>query len=139
MIYLEDKLLFGKILGEIYRIQNRNGYCGVGESVIYGLLNGFESVIDEEIERIGHITKSEIRTVIDILDEYHKDEEKFKELTGFYDIEDKLDENGITRWKAIQILTYLKANRQFVDVIAKFNSSNSPVECKRFEIDEWDK
>ena len=134
-----DKLMFGKLLGEIYRIQNHQGNCYVDESVIYGLLHGFESTINEEIESIGYTSIEEVRAVMDILDEYHKDNDKLSGLKGYYDIEHKLKQVGIERYKAVEILTYLKANRQYEHVIEKFNSSNSPVECKTFELNEWDK
>lgn len=136
---MENKIMFGKLLGEIYRIQNRQGHCPVSESVIYGLLHGFETVIDQEIERVGYISKEDLRAVEDILNEYHVDDEKLQELTGFYDIESQLEERGISRSKAMEIFTYLKADRRFNHVIEKFNSSNSPVECKTFELDDWDK
>lgn len=134
-----DKLMFGKLLGEIYRIQNREGYSPVSESTIFGLLNGFEHVINEEIERMGHVTTEEFNRVGDILNEYFIDEEKLSNLSGYYDIEPKLNSYGIPRWKAIQIITFFKAIGQFEDVIEKFNSSASPTECKRFEISDWDK
>jgi hypothetical protein len=138
-VFMEEKIMFGKILGEIYRIQSRKGYCYVGKGTVYGLLNGFESVIDEEIERIGHVTNEELRAVVNVLNEYHKDQSKFNALSGYYDIEDTLDELEISRSKAITILTYLYANRRFTDVIDKFDSQNSPTECRTFELDEWDK
>ena len=49
-----DKILFGKILGEIYRLQDKNGVVnGVASGRIYGLLNGFEEAINEELSSIG--------------------------------------------------------------------------------------
>ncbi|AYV67098.1 hypothetical protein C2I06_09540 [Niallia circulans] len=134
-----DKVMFGKLLGEVYRSQNREGYAPVKESTIFGLLNGFEHVIDEEIERIGFVSKEEFTIVGDILNEYFLDDEKLKNLEGYYDIEPELDRQGISRAQAIQILTYYKANGQFGNVIEKFNSQHSPTECKRFEIADYDK
>ena len=134
-----DKVLFGKLLGEIYRTQNREGYCSVSEATIFGLLNGFEYVIDEEIKNIGYITTEELQIVADILDEYFLDEEKLNKLSGYYEIESKLNAHNISRTKAISIITYYKANNQFNDVIEKFNSSASPGECKHFEIPNYEK
>ena len=81
-----DKLLFGKLLGEMYRIQNKLGIGYVGEATIYGLVNGFDDVIDEEIESIGHVTHDEIRAVVEVLNPYHLDTKKFEELDGYYDV-----------------------------------------------------
>jgi hypothetical protein len=134
-----DKLMFGKLLGEIYRSQKRQGFSPVSDAVIFGLLNGFEHVIDEEIEKIGYITTEEFNAVGDILNEYFIDNEKLENLKGYYDIEPELERRGISRWKAIQILTLYKASRRFENVIEKFNSHFSPSECKRFEISDWDR
>lgn len=134
-----EKILFGKLLGEIYRIQNRNGYSPVSEARIYGLLNGFEGVINEEIDDIGIVTEEEVIKVMDILDTYHLDLDELENLSGYYDIESDLNKENISRSKAIKILTYLNANGQYDHVIKKFNSSNSPVECKTFELNDWDK
>ncbi|WP_226619859.1 hypothetical protein [Cytobacillus firmus] len=133
-----DKILFGKLIGETYRIQNREGYCSVSEATIYGLLNGFEYVIDEEIKKIGYISTEEMQIVGDVLNEYFIDEDKLNSLSGYYEIEPKLDKHGISRWKAISIITYYKANNQFTNVIEKFNTSGSPVECKNFEIPDYE-
>nr|WP_319401862.1 hypothetical protein [uncultured Carboxylicivirga sp.] len=137
----ESKLFFGKILGEIYRIQNNSEdmACPAEPSQIFGLLNGFENVIDEEIERIGAVSREELYAVMDVLDEYWRDLEKRQEFKGFYDIEHKLQQRGIGRGKAIPILTYLKANHQFVELIDKMNSQHSPIECKNFDLDEFEK
>ena len=134
-----DKLLFGKLLGEMYRIQNKLGIGYVGEATIYGLVNGFDDVIDEEIESIGHVTHDEIRAVVEVLNPYHLDPKKFEELDGYYDVEDDLESRGIDRPKAKAILKYFNANGQFRAVIDKFNSMNSPIECKTFDLNEWEK
>jgi hypothetical protein len=137
----ELKVFLGKILGEIYRLQNNSEKiaCPAEPSQIFGLLNGFENVIDEELERIGYVSNEEINSVVDVLDEYWKDPEKRKEFKGFYDIEHKLNNRGIDRGKAILILTYFKANNQFVELIDKMNSEHSPTECKNFELDKFEK
>jgi hypothetical protein len=133
-----DKFLFGKILGEIYRIQRRMDACPVKESTVYGLLNGFESVIDDEISSIGFVSKEDVSAVADVLDEYFLDEKKLEKLKGYYDIEPALERRGISRSKAMIILTYFKLNGQYTNVIEKFNSQHSPVECKTFEPHWWE-
>lgn len=134
-----DKILFGKILGEIYRIQNRNGYCPVSEGRIYGLLNGIEWAIDEEISNISPVSKEDLKQAADILNRYWKDPADLEKVTGYYDLEDDFDAVGLDRGKMIKILTYFNSNRQFTDIIAKFDSSNSPTECRTFYLDDWDK
>lgn len=133
-----DKLMFGKILGEIYRIQKKMDACPVKDSTVYGLLKGIESVIDQEIASIGYISNDDISAVADILNEYHLNQDKLDKLEGYYDIEPALEKHGIDRSKAITILTYFKLNGQFNHVIEKFNSQHSPVECKRFEPSWWE-
>ncbi len=135
------KLLLGKILGEIYRIENRSGdkiACPAREAHIYGLLNGFERSIEEELKGIGFISEAKLQAVEDILNEYFVDQEKLKAFKGYYDIERRLEGLGIGRGEAITILTYLYADGRFVKVIDKMDSPDSPVECKKFELSEWD-
>ncbi|OEH53008.1 hypothetical protein AQ616_18385 [Oceanobacillus sp. E9] len=136
---MEQKIIFGKLLGEIYRIQNRNGYCPVSEGRIYGLLNGIESAIDKEIESSGFLSNEELGKVAYVLDDYWKDPNKMEEVQGYYNLEDDFERAGLSRGQIIKALTYFKANSQFNDLIEKFDSERSPVECKTFELDEWDK
>lgn len=135
-----NKLLLGKMLGEIYRIQSNTDIpCGASKGKIFGLLNGFENVIDEEIEAIGYITKKQLNATIKILNPIYDDPIKLSEFKGFYDIEDKLAAVGVDRSDAIRILMYLYADNKFTAIINKMNSSGSPVECCTFDLSEWDK
>ncbi|HGH7178533.1 TPA: hypothetical protein ACJMKL_000673 [Bacillus luti] len=134
-----DKFLFGKILGEIYRIQNRNGYSPVSEGRIYGLLNGVETAIDEEISNLDFVTKEELNTAADILDKYWGNPANLEKVTGYYDLEDDFDAAGLSRGKMMKILTYFNSNRQYTDLISKFDSSNSPTECRSFEIYDYER
>ena len=136
----DNKLVYAKILGEIYRTQKRlnTDACPVGDDVIYGLLNGIESVVNNELS-VSSISESEQESVEDILNEYSIDEGKLSGLKGYYDIEQKLNHQGISRSKAIKILTLLQAEGKFTDVIEKFNSAQSPGECKTFNIPNWSK
>lgn len=101
----DNKILLAKILGEIYRLQkhSQNIPCPASDARIYGLLNGFERIVDEEIERIGFVSNKELSTVEKILDEYFINEEKLKQFKGYYDIERELEVNQIDRAKAITI------------------------------------
>lgn len=134
-----DKYQFGKLIGEVYRIQNRQGYSPVSEGRIYGLLNGIETAIDDEINSLSPISNEELESVMNIFAPYWNDEEKLEEITGYYDLEDQFTAAGLSRGTMIKILTYFKANRQYDAIIDKFNSGNSPTECKTFKLYDEDK
>ena len=72
----KNNYAFGKILGEMYRIQNKlNMPCPASDAHIYGLLNGFEEAIEYEFKE-NIITSSEVNDVCDVLDEIWKDKAK---------------------------------------------------------------
>ncbi|KAB2952947.1 hypothetical protein F9B85_06675 [Heliorestis acidaminivorans] len=133
-----NKFMLAKVIGEILRLQNKLGICGYSEKTIYGLLNGIEPAIDEFFS-VEAITQGQVKAVIDVLNPYHLDKEKLSKFKGFYDIEHDLENQGIDRWQAIKILTYLYNNRQFQEVIDKMDSSYSPTECRTFHIDDFEK
>ncbi|NUP12956.1 MAG: hypothetical protein HOW73_43505 [Polyangiaceae bacterium] len=136
----DTKRFLGKILGELYRIQSKVGVeHGLGEHTIYGLLKGFESVIDEELERVGWVSRQEQRAAETILAVHWNDPDKLAEFNGFYTIEDELKRSAVDRTTAIRILTFHQANGSFAEIIGKMNSSGSPVECKTFELERWEK
>ncbi|MXQ53160.1 hypothetical protein [Shimazuella alba] len=132
------KLFLGKILGEIYRLQKKEGLYNHSDGRIYGLINGFESVIDEEMDMIPHITEKELKTVTDVLHEIDQNEEETEKFQGFYDIERKLQEKGIYRHRVIYILKYLYASGRFTRLIDKMNSSGSPGEVRNLKLTDWE-
>ncbi|MGG0569760.1 hypothetical protein ABE033_13755 [Priestia megaterium] len=134
-----NKLVQAKLLGELYRIQKRLDNCYVSDEVIYGLLNGVERIINDELDDLFYVSEEDENAVINILNEYYKDEDKLSAFTGYYDIEHKLEAAGIGRSKAIRILTLLKAEGRFTNVIEKMDSSNSPGECRTFRVADWNK
>ena len=116
----DTKLFFGRILGEIYRIQKHNEMpCAASETEIYGLLRGFEDVIDEQLDLIGYVPSSDVENVGKVLEEIYSDEEKLKSFKGFYDIEHKLNSMDINRPQAIKIITYFNIDEGFDKVIKK--------------------
>ena len=137
----ETKILFGKLLGEIYRIEKRlsENVCSASEGQIYGLLNGFEIAVDEELEMIGFVSNEDIANVGDVLEEIWIDKEKLEKFKGFYDIEKKLSSLGIDRGQANKILRYFRAGDRFIEIIDKMDSTNSPTESRRFELRGFDK
>lgn len=135
----KQKIMFGKILGEMYRLQNLTGKKERSSPAqIYALLNGFEDAIDSEIEGIGFISNEMLQSVMDVLDPIWSDDSKMEEFKGFYDIENDLKKRGVDRYNALKIIKYLKANGQFTSLIEKMNSVHSPSECKTFTLYDWD-
>ncbi|WP_145047879.1 hypothetical protein [Paenibacillus xylanexedens] len=136
----ESKLVFGKILGEIYRIQKHDQgiSCPVGDDVIYGLLNGFEDTLNSELEELNFVSSEDVEFVSNVLNEYHIDQEKLNLFKGYYDIEHRLESNGIDRMKAHRILTKFIAEHKFEGVIAKMDSSHSPGEMRTFKIRDYE-
>ena len=134
----KNNYAFGKILGEMYRIQNKlNMPCPASDAHIYGLLNGFEEAIEYEFKE-NIITSSEVNDVCDVLDEIWKDKAKMDAFTGFYEIENKLKAKGIDRFRAIPILKYIYAQNRFEELIDKMDTNNSPMECRTFKLGEFD-
>lgn len=137
----DTKRLLGKLLGEVFRVQRSlpNMACASSNAEIYALLNGFEGAVDQILEGMGDISEEKVQAVMDTLDPIWTDPKKLADFRGFYDIERDLEKLGVDRSDAISILTYLKANHQFTEIIDKMDSSHSPSECRRFEISEWDR
>ncbi len=136
----QEKILLGKMLGEIYRIQKHTEDMtgGASDSHIYELLNGFEDAIEEELNCIGFVSHEKVKHTMDVLNEYCNDKQKLEEFKGFYDIENKLEKGGVSRIDAIIILKSLKANDQYNTLIDKMNSPDSPTECKDFNLSEYE-
>lgn len=126
----ETKILFGKILGEIYQLQGDD--CEICEGTIYGLKNGFEFVLDDIIKDYK-ITNDDYNNFVAILNPIFNDIDKLKNFTGYYDIEDQMINVGIDRDKAIQLFTYFKKSGKFIKLIDKLDSFNSPCELTTFE------
>lgn len=79
---MENKYMFCRLLGEIYRLQKRVDpeMCKVTDATIYGLIEGIEYVVDEEMQ-IEVISKNEVDIVGKILNQYWGDKEKLKQFT----------------------------------------------------------
>ena len=138
----ETKIFFGKILGEIYRLQKYFSFCSATYSVsnakIYGLLNGIEREINLEVQEIGFISEEKVLAVENILIEYLKDENKLKNFKGYQDLEGQFKQKNIEKFAAITILKYLYTQSRFYPIIEKLDSTNSPIEFQNIELDEYD-
>jgi hypothetical protein len=133
---LDTKLFLGKVLGEIYRTQKHmeGVVLPVGDAEIFGLLNGIEEVVDKEIPNTEYISNQKIKDMDSILRQIETKDEGLTEFKGYRDIERDLEEKGINRGEAITILTYFKVKNYYYNIIKKMDSSDSPCECRRFEI-----
>ena len=131
----KQTLLLGKLLGEQYRTQKKLGMAvPASRGQIYGLLKGFEWAINEELSRIGGIPAEKTQAVADVLDEYSLDPAKLENFRGSYDVEHRLQERGVDRGEAMQIIKYFNADDSFSDIIPKMDTSGSPIECRKFDL-----
>jgi hypothetical protein len=78
------KFFFGRILGEIYRLQQQAGGSDfqVDEATIFGLRNGIESVVDDEIANQEHISHDEHDFFSRVLDEVWSDPARMAAFPG---------------------------------------------------------
>lgn len=134
----ETKLLFGKILGEIYKTQQMIAGDEKPNVKTYGLLNGIEDAIDEEIRGLQLISNEKFELISDVLFEIFDDEEKVEKFIGYYQIEPTLKSHGIQRWEAIRVLKYMNANDMYTNLIEKMDSSGSPGELRRLQLTNFD-
>ncbi|MGS0675954.1 hypothetical protein [Shewanella sp. 125m-1] len=121
-------------------------YIGDSPAHIFAYLNEFEPKVITDVYGINaypaqvdaqfrpQITQKQVLATSRILESIFRDKKRFADFQGFYDIEDDLKNVGVDRYDAILILTYLKANRQFVPLIEKMDSTSSPIECKTFDL-----
>jgi len=136
----ESKVLLGKILGELYRMQRALEVpCSASESRVYGLLNGFEDDISDELQAIGFVSKAQYEHVADVLEPIWDDPSALEKFEGFYDIESDIKSAGIDRSTARKILKHMQADHSFTSLIDKMDSVRSPGECRTFGLDKYDK
>jgi hypothetical protein len=134
----QNKVLLGKILGEIYRIQSRMDIPhGLSKKTIYGLLNGFEVEIEDILQSMGYVSSQQVKAVINVLDSIRSDPQKLNEFKGFYDLEEEVNARGVYREELMSILTYFNANGEFPEFIEKMKGQHSPAQCKTFDLDEF--
>ena len=60
----EMTVFLGKLLGETYSLRKElTGGCRVSDEKIFGLLNGFEATINDEIVSVGFVSADDERHV----------------------------------------------------------------------------
>ena len=134
-----NKILLGKILGEVYRLQKCTFClpCLASDGRIYGLLNGIEREVDLELEEVGFVSDEKLEAAERILEEYF-DERKLEEIKSYGELEKKLSQNNIDKKSAVIILKYLYTQECFAKVIEKIDSIDLPIEFQNLNLDEYD-
>ncbi|UPO88322.1 hypothetical protein [Niallia sp. Man26] len=125
----DSKLVAGKILGEIYRVQKQQGICSVSDSTIFGLLNGFQEAIESEIDGLNFVSKGQVSVVCDALEPYFKEEVPLDEL-NFLDFRMELERKGISHGRLIDILKYLRASNSYsreIDKMGNYSMNSSDI------------
>lgn len=110
-------LTLGKVLGELYEIQNQQGISKVDNGHIYGLLHGFEEALKKEFENLNFISQEEVEAVSQYFSSYIEARTETDELPPFDSIRSQMKKQGIDQERLITILRYLNASdRLNVDV-----------------------
>jgi len=123
-IFLEQelKLALGKLLGEVYRSQKTQGILQISEGRLFGLLNGVEEEIDNELENMKFISKGHVSVVCDALDPYYKGEKAIDEMPSFLHFRMELEHKGINHAMLIDILKYLRSIGSYTTEIDKLGN-----------------
>ena len=100
----ETKRFLGKVLGEVYRLQRRlaPSLPSVDGAVVYGLLHGFEHVIEDELDRIGWISSETVEAARLILERLRDG----KQQMTLDEVIAAFEQSAISRHEAIRLLAY---------------------------------
>lgn len=113
------KLLLAKMLGEVYRTQKEQNICQVSEATIFGLLNGFEETIDEQLGRMELITNEEVEKVAAYFAPYDSSEKTINDIPNYKFVEINFEREGVPAEKFQAIVKYLYAKNRFTAEIDK--------------------
>lgn len=104
----ETKFIFGKMFGEVYKIQNELGICKQSDSHIFGLLNGFEESLENEFTNLSFYSNDKVNKVREYLAPYYKGEVSLDEMPNFTEFRMRLETHeGIKHAEVIDILKFL--------------------------------
>ena len=110
----ELKLFLGKLFGEIYKIQKKQGVCDKSETRIFGLLNGFEEEIRSEFEGLNFYSQDKVNAVCDKLHPYYTKEKNINDMPSFLQFRMELEhESRINHTEVIDILKYLYSKNAY--------------------------
>lgn len=99
------------LLAEVLRLQRWAGGESVSAARIFGLLNGFESVIDEETESFGVSRKTQ-SAAEDIMDEL----DSGKPVTGM-ELKDRIRQAGIDETDFDRVVELCRLEERFPDAL----------------------
>jgi hypothetical protein len=126
----DTKLYFGKLLGEIYRLQKQVG-LPVDDRDVFGLCEGVEEVIDSALAGRRLLTRDQSNHVAEILTQFQDDESKLAELKGYYQIRKQFEERGVDQYAVMKTFRYFLRCEAFTEVIEKICLGDSPTEFKQ--------
>jgi hypothetical protein len=121
-----------RLLAEVLRLQRWAGGDAVPADRVFGLMNGFESVINEENESPG-VTEEQQEEVENMLEEIESGEQPADGMA----IKERLHRDGIDELKAILVMKMCMLQSRFPDALKKLASSGSGFEhVSRFRTPE---
>jgi len=104
--------LVAKLLAEVLRVQRWAGGDAVSAARIHGLLHGFESVLNEEIESFG--ISEEVQDKVETMLE---DVESGKQATDGLAIKDRLRHDNVDETDAARVLELCRLQERFPEEI----------------------
>lgn len=119
------KLALGQIKGEIYRLQKAQGISNVSDGHIYGLLNGIEEAIDNELAELeveDLISNHKVEAIRNLLEEFiSKDKDVTEAFANTFRLmaERKYD---ISQTECTKILKYLRAKGEYEEILSQVGS-----------------
>ena len=130
--------MYGKLLGEIYRIQRRldvefksdksHQLCKADDKTIYGLLEGIEEAINPEIEG-DLVSQKDSQAIVSL---FHKHLDNLDQLKGYYtNFEPELQKQGIGRDTFLRVAYYLRFFEMYNPILDGIDTNDSPGECRK--------
>ncbi|WP_050181674.1 hypothetical protein [Domibacillus robiginosus] len=110
-------LILGKVMGELYDLQSRQGIDKADKGHIYGLKNGFEAALTKEFGDLSVVREEEVEAVYEYFSPFIEAETETDELPSIEEMRARMENKGISQDRFIIILRYLNAcDRINVDV-----------------------
>lgn len=109
---MPGNLSISQLLAEVQRLQRWAGGDSVSAARIYGLMHGFESIIDSESERFG-ISRETQTKVEDILEEI----DHGKQSAEWKWIKDRLHSDGIVEEDANRVMELCRLQSRSTNVL----------------------
>ena len=114
----EQKQLLGKILGEVYKMHDRRGlHYPASKATIYGLTHGMETIIDDELDRIGWVSSEAMQAIMAIFASISDNPTKLAAFEGYADISDRLAAAKISKETLITVVKYMQADFMYPEMV----------------------